>query len=341
MKPFSTHCVAALCGVVLTLAAGAGPAPAQEPTPEFRIDVSGWVGGAQAARDTQQFSHCGINREYDDGLTLFFLLSPQYEVNIGLLNPAWSLTADQRTVAQVRVDRTFDGEFPARAIGENVLIVTTGVDEGLIERLMRGNELTVVTGMGDQRFSLIGTFAGLTALRSCVDTARRLIAAAPQGGAPAQDAPPMSADALAGILRDAGLQGAAIGAPTEGSEDPLDPGFVWVIGPLRGGVHQDRRGETVEMDSFANRYIARFETACGGAFERVVQPAEVVRDVYAMKTATVQCGDPENGTFVALFFALDDGHYTAFFHESSIADKELAIDATTRIRQLVSQQAGG
>ncbi|NNG06031.1 MAG: hypothetical protein HKM95_18265 [Inquilinus sp.] len=346
--------IAAIAPLAWVTAAGAQQAPAAagatSTPPEFTIDVSGWTGGAQGDRDTGRFSHCGVSREYNNGLTLVFLLSSRYELNIGMVNPAWDLLAaaaaeaeaeaeadddeDEPPLAQVAVDGLYAKELPVRPISETVLMVNTGADQQLFELLQRGNVLTVTAEQGSYRFPLTGTSNALDSLRGCIDAARRIVAAQ------AQAASALSAQGLATILRDSGLQDAAIVTPPVGEPQAVAHRFGWTVGPLEGGLHQAPRGQTVEIDRYADIYMDQFEAACDAPFQRLVEPATLVRDVFALKSATVQCGGGD-GTFTALFFSLDGTHYTAFYHRAPVADRDLAIDATDRIRQYITQQSGG
>lgn len=349
---------AAICGAALASSVVVGPALAQQQVspPEFEIDVGGWSGGAVGTPDTGQFSHCQIVRQYGNGLTLLLLLSPRYELNIGLVNPAWNLEPEEPATdpeqaaapqeeeeespptALVSVDAVYEREFPVQPVAESVLMVTTGVDDQLIELLMRGNNVDVATDQGNYRFALTGTFNSITALRGCIDTARRLAAEARAAGP--QQAAPLTGQALANILRDAGLEGAAI-APQPADSSPLGLSFAWSLGPLTGGVHQSPRpSQQVEIDKFTELYIDQFGATCTEEFQRSEQEAEVIREQYAMKLASLQCGDDTSGLYVSLFIALDDNFYTAFFHQGPVADRAQVNDATARIRELVRQQAG-
>jgi hypothetical protein len=219
-------------------------------------------------------------------------------------------------------------------------MVTTGIDDQLVELLMRGNNLDVATDHGNYRFALTGTFNSVTALRGCIDTARRLAEQA-RAIAPARSAP-MTGQALVSILRNAGLEGAAV-APLDSASSPLALSFVWSLGPLSGGVHQSPRQnrQVVEIDKFTELYIDQFESTCTDEFQRSEETSAVIRNIYALKSASMQCGDDASGIYVSLFVALDDEFYTAFFHQGAVSERVQVDDATLRIRRLIQQQAGG
>lgn len=356
-------CAAAICGLAFADSSVVGPSSAQSAPPEFTIDVSGWAGGAQGNNETGEFSHCAISRPYSNGLTLALLMSPRYELNIGLLNPNWNLLPDEEDeaeaaeaeaepepeeededeeppVAEVNVDGAFVKPFPVRAVSDTVLMVTTGVDDQLVDLLMKGNNLDVATDYGNYRFALTGTFNSITALRGCIDTARRLAAEARATAGQARPSA-LTGEGLVSILRNSGLENAAV-APQDAASSPLALSYAWSLGALTGGVHQSpRTNRAVEIDKFTELYIDQFESTCTGEFSRSEGESEVIRDLYAVKSASMQCGDDASGHYVSLFVALDDNHYTAFFHQSSVADRNLADDATNRIRRLIQSQAGG
>ncbi len=357
-------CAAAICGAAFADSGVVGTAAAQTATPpEFTIEVSGWTGGAQGNNETGQFSHCAISRPYGNGLTLALLMSPRYELNIGLLNPNWNLLPDEDAeaeaaaaeeeaeaeeedeeeeppVAEVNVDGAYVKPFPVRPVSDTILMVTTGVDDQLIDLLMKGNNLDVATDYGNYRFALTGTFNSITALRGCIDTARRLAA---EARATAGQAGPtaLTGEGLVSILRSSGLESAAV-APQDAASSPLGLSYAWSLGQLTGGVHQSPRpSRQVEIDKFTELYIDQFESTCTSAFQRSEGASEVIRELYAVKSANMQCGDDASGLYVSLFVALDDNYYTFFFHQGSVADRIQVDDATNSIRQLIQGQAGG
>ena len=108
------------------------------------------------------------------------------------------------------------------------------------------------------------------------------------------------------------------------------------------GIHQSpRQNQQIEIDKFTELYIDQFESTCTQAFRRSEGESQILRDRYALKTATMQCGDDASGFYASLFVALDDGFYTAFFHQGDVSDKALVDDATRQIQRLIQQQAGG
>ncbi len=356
---------AVICALAVTVPGFVGPAFTQTAStanapPEFAIDTGGWTGGAQGDNESGEFTHCAISRPYGNGLTLALLMSPRYELNIGLMNPAWNLLPEETEdpssetepeaeaeededelppTAIVSIDGVFEKEFSAQPVSNSIVMVTTGVDDQLNELLMRGNNLDVATDHGNYRFALTGTFNSVTALRGCIDTARRLAADA-RASAPAQSTP-MTGQGIVSILRQAGLQDAQVAIPDSASS-PLALSYAWEVGSLSGGVHQSpRQSRQIEIDKFTELYIDQFEATCTQAFQRSEGESQVILDRYALKTATMQCGDNASGFYASLFVALDGGYYTAFFHQGAVSDKAQVDAATRQIQGVIQQQAGG
>ena len=357
-------CAGLICGVALAAPGVHGDAAAQTPPPEFSIDVSGWKGGARPVEGTDQFSHCSISRQYGNGISLALLLSPRYELNIGLLNPAWDLLPDEAAeeqptdgeqeaeevaeeededeeppVAEVNIDGVYVKEFPVQAVADTILMVRTGVDEQLLDLLMRGNNLDITSEQGTYRFALSGTFNSITQLRGCIETALRLVAEARAAAGQARPAP-LNAQGIVSILTGAGLDGVEIAVPDPAS-NPLGLSFAWAIGNLSGGVHQSPRGRQVEIDKFTELYLDQFEALCTEEFQRSEEPSEILRERHALKSASMQCSGEAGSTYVSLFIVLDDNFYTAFFHQGPVSDQAQVNDATNSIRQLIQSQAGG
>lgn len=316
----------------------APPAAAQpaEMPPEFTIETSGWEGGAVGEPGTGQFSHCGISREYNNGVTLIFSLGLSYDTNIVLTQPDWALEEGQEQEVRLRVDQTIDGTGPAIAVAPTVLFIPLGEDDQILEVMKRGSTLTLDLSEGSFQFPLTGTLNALTAMRDCVDTAHELIAAAPQqaqagfGAAATTPAPAssfgMTLGGLRGLLDAAGLD----------AGDSLR--FFWRLGTVIGGLHQQPRlSEAVEIDAFADSYMALLAARCPGDLISDVQPAEIHYGVYAVKQATARCeveGSPQE---LALLFTLDDAMYSVFFHQTDEQDAAIAREATDSLYRVIHQ----
>ncbi|MEQ8964409.1 MAG: hypothetical protein RID91_01170 [Azospirillaceae bacterium] len=326
---------------------GAAPDGAQgAPPEEFSIATDGWQGGAIGNRDGS-FSHCVAQRDMAEGFRVLFQAGPNFEVNLVLASEGFTLEPRTEAEATVVVDGAFSRTYPAMAAQESVLVVATGRDPELVERVMRGANAVVSGPHGEVTIPLDGTFSAFTALETCVQKARELIQAgeipAPgQGGgngeqgAGGQGDGRMTARGIDELLRQAGIEDAAIADPSSIPDDPLDLGQVWQIDEaLVGGLHQTARGEAESMAAFMSDFLGLLEERCPG--EATVERGAVERleGGYAFADASVTCRAENGSAHVALFFALDDNYYSAFFHETSAEQAPRAEEATGKLAAFV------
>ena len=311
---------ALLASVAFALAPVA--ASAQERPPEFSIDIRGWVGGAFAVEETGQFTHCGIFRDFDNGISMVLATNPDFQTNLGLRNPDWSLEPGEDVVVQLTVDNDFQQQFAARYTGDVEMVVPTGRNEELIDRIRRGNVMTAITPIGEFQFPLTGTFDAVGALFDCVETANALLERAPtveQG---------MTPEVLASILDASGLEDFQIASPEAVEPNAMRLSLLWTTGDIAGGLHQTRRGDTVEMEAFADAYVDIFREACLGDFAADEGETDVLADRYALKTVMLTCATEESTSQAGLFFALDDFYYSVFIHEGGTDNADQIVAAT-------------
>lgn len=323
---------------------------AQRPPDEFTINVQGWTGGAFGREDTRQFSHCGVSREFDNGVTVAFQTNTEFQTVMALRNPDWALEEDDGSVVQLSVDGEVRRQYPVVAAAPQVAVVPLGTDTGMIDALRRGRELTVTfTGWqsfqaGDTlRFPLTGTSASLRQLRTCVETANRLIAANPEAMAPSEGQAPqdrmMTIEGLASLLNAAGFENVELLDPEAVPDNALELRFVWRMNDITGALHQEPRGPEVAIDDFAQRYLDVLEETCTEGFDPDVGESEVIRGMWALKRATAICEAEDGTSFMALFFALDDYNYSVFYHLGPEDRREDITAATDRIAALVGDLA--
>ena len=333
--------LAAAASLTMTAAATSASAQeaAQEPGP-LSIDVQGWVGGAFGREDTQAFSHCGISRPFDNGVTVIISMNEEFATNIALNNPEWSLTPEEQSVIELRVDQTLGRQLGAIAAGPNILVIPTGPDEELIEALRRGLQLSIATPAGNYDFPLTGTSNSLRLLRECVETAADLIAADPEAVPEPEprETPGMTLEALANILTAAGVSDLQFLATDRIPDNAMRLRFVWRSGQMLGGLHQSPRGQDVQIEAFARAYMDMFETFCPDRFEPEFRDS-LVSPPYGFTTASLICADGDEENYVAFFFALDDYNYSAFFHQVVLPLGDQAEEASQSVRAVVLELA--
>lgn len=335
-------------------AQAAPPQGQQAPLPkEFRIDVGGWKGGAVPNPTNKQFSHCDVSKPYDGGLTLAFTLNPNYLFNVAVVKQNWGLKEADKGKGRIRVDAAYDKSFDIVPVSPVAYVVPVGQDAELMQLLAKGSKAIVTTPKGEFTFALTGTGAALGGLKDCIETARKLIAQA-QGNAGGQQGQQggdpraligaqgfgMPVGALQDILNGAGIKEVGIADPRKLPRDPLQINQAWQVGTdgkVVGGLHQEPRGDAVEIDQFAKRYLEIMKSVCGTDWQSSDQPA-VIEGPYAVKRAELSCTMNQQKIAAALVFTLDDNYYSAFFHQALQTDKALADDASNKLATFIQTQ---
>ncbi|MBW8726334.1 MAG: hypothetical protein JF625_14400 [Inquilinus limosus] len=326
----------------------AAPQGQQAPPPkEFVIDANGWKGGAVPNPQNQQFSHCDISKPYDNGMTLAFTLNPNFLFNVAVVKQNWGLKEGEKAKGRIRVDSAYDKQVDIVPVSPVAYVLPVGQDGDLFQALAKGSKAIVTTPKGEFTFPLTGTGAGLTALKNCIDTARGLIAKA-QAATPQADPRTlvgaqgfgMPVGALQDILNSAGLKEVGIADPRKLPRDPLQINQAWQVGTdgkVVGGLHQEPRGDAVEIDQFAKRYLEIMKSVCGTDWQSSDQPA-AIEGPYAVKRAELSCTMNQQKIAAALVFTLDDNYYSAFFHQTLESDKALAEDASNKLATFIQAQ---
>lgn len=333
------------------------PAP-----PEFTIDAGGWKGGAFGNPDNQQFGYCGISKPYENGMVLIFQINPAGNLNVGVLKQGWGLAEGEKGPARIVVDDKFDATFEAVPGSADVYIIPTGQNAALFDAVGRGNNATITLPKGEFSFPLRGTMAGLTALRNCIEKAQQLFAggqpagAGGTGGAAGTDAGTGTAAAstptetvgaqgygitvqgMASLLNSAGFTGFGMADPASIRRDPLQLNHAWELdqtGDVIGGVHQEPRGDDVEIDQFAKRYLEIMKSSCPTDWTQETQDAAIM-EAYATKYADISCTLNGQPLVASMLFTLDDNYYSVFFHQSMPANKEKAYAATHQLGDFIT-----
>lgn len=166
-------------------------------------------------------------------------------------------------------------------------------------------------------------------------------AAAPD--APAEPTEAIDQQTLARLLAAAGFapEQVAYARSDELPDNALDLDYAWQLdGRIVGGLHQRPRGEENEFDAFVRDYVERVETVCPGETASDISEIETFRERFGLGRATVTCRAGETTAHIELFMALDDRHYSAFFHEATPDQRPLAIEATEGIESVIRNMAG-
>ena len=326
-----------LLAVAEPSAALAQDAPAAE-TAALSIDEQGWTGGAFGDEQTQSFSHCAVNRPFDNGVTVIVSMNAEGSANIAFGNTDWDMDPQSEGVAGLSIDGTVARQLGGVSGNATVFVVPLGPDDEFIEALRRGLTLTVQIPPGQFEIPLTGTAASLRQLRDCVEVATALIAENPELVEPPEprEVPAMSLDALANILDAAGIAELQFLAPERVPLNDMQLRFVWRSGPMIGGLHQSPRRSAVEVGGFARTYMDIMEAFCPTRFEPQFGEVDVLGDTYGFASAELICGE-DNGdeNFLSFFFALDDFNYSVFFHQAPLPLADDAVEATDAVQTVV------
>lgn len=319
--------------MILAFSASPPLAMAQEPA-EFAIDVNGWAGGAFPVPGTSDFSHCAIEHTYENDVTLAFLMNDEGRLAVGVGRPDWVLDDARTLPMQVSIDGSEPVLITAQPASDKLLIIPLGDDPAAKTEVRRGNKMSLTSELITQDFPLTGTSKAINALTACVEKAIEIAKAAP---APSR----MSAEMVARLLDSAGINGIALASPEEIKEAKLPIEQSWRIGPLRGALHQEERGENPSMEAFMGDFVAEFEALCPGPFSSVLQPSEEYSGQYALKTGLVTCEGEDVVTHTELVAVLDDSFYTAFVHEGLREDSDTVSQINTRLTQMLRSMITG
>lgn len=315
-----------------------------QPPAEFEISESGWEGGAFPVPDTGEFSHCAVQRPFDDGQTLALLMDISGRIAIGIGRTDWTLDVETRIAGQVTVDSNQPRSVTASAATDKLLIFLIGEDQQMIDSLQRGNAVALSSELASGNFPLVGTFKAIEALKACVGKATELASQAGGQQNASQTPPPkrMTAEAIAQIMDSAGVTGIALASPDEiqGAQVPIEQ--AWRIGPLRGALHQEpRTRREIQIDEFAAGFAGTFEQLCPGEFTTDFQPADVLREIYAVKTGILGCVSDQGSTHTEMVIVLDDSFYSAFVHEGPSDAAESVSEINVRLAETFRAMISG
>ncbi len=335
--------LAPLLALCLLLPPASGQAQPQLPA-EFEISESGWEGGAVPVLETGAFSHCAVERPFDDNQALALLMDIGGRMAIGIGRTDWTLDAETNIQGQVTVDGNPPKTVVVSAATDKLLIFLIGDDQQMVASLQRGNAVSLSSELATGSFPLIGTFKAIEALKACIGKATEMAAqAGAQQGAGQQPAPKrMTAEAIAQIMDSAGVTGIALASPDEiqGAQVPIEQ--AWRIGPLRGALHQEpRTRREIQIDEFATGFAGTFEALCPGEFTTEFQPANVLRDIYAVKTGILGCASDQGSTHTEMVIVLDDSFYSAFVHEGPSESAQTVSEVNARLAETFRAMISG
>lgn len=131
--------------------------------------VGNWDGGAFANPGSTTFAYCTGLAHYENGVTLGFVLTNQFQWGIVLIDPAWNLTMGATYQIDLAVDNKASGLVSAVAIGTSEVLIDLKPTVSLFKTFMEGERMTVQAASGNYAFNLTKTSEMLPDLLRCVE----------------------------------------------------------------------------------------------------------------------------------------------------------------------------
>ena len=250
------------------------PSPAET---LYNFEFAGWTGSAFSEPDGRTLSHCAAFANYQNGVSLAFLLWRDRRWGMSFANHSWSLTKGQTYDIKLALDADPPSAAQAVAVSTEAVVVTLGVNAR--DRFIKARELRMKTAGQEFSFTLAGTAQLMPALQRCMETNRSpqpamaqsnpFVAPAEKGVPPSQIIQSHRAEAtalLTKILSGAGIAGFRIAEIDKSYKHDV----YWIAGKLFGGIDVivDKTPELISATT-----IGDDATICKGKFASGSTPA--------------------------------------------------------------------
>jgi hypothetical protein len=130
--------------------------------------VGNWSVSAFSAPGSVNFDNCAATVPYDNGVTLGFRITRDFDWSMALFNPAWSLTQGSSYSLTYAIDYSPPAAATAIALGPHGVRVVLPPSADLFRRFMAGARLNVVSASQTFGFNLTDTSVVLPDLLTCV-----------------------------------------------------------------------------------------------------------------------------------------------------------------------------
>ena len=309
------------------------PAPAKPDGPGELIES--WDGGAAKKKDGS-FAYCVVEGEFTSGHVLMFARSPKGETNIGIGIPGADLPKGGEWPVTIEVDKKLKRERTAVASQPDMLVVSNGKDEDLINALMGGNELVVSSASDRIVFKLAGTKKVLGDLRTCVDKGGNVPPIKVAAGRPAdKDRKNRLPEGLDSLLTAAGVHDAELVPMDNVPQDRRPADVAWRFGPIVGGIRERAVGEGAKIDELSDSFADAMKQRCDGTPTVTLNQSEQAGAV-SLRTGSVDCAMPQGKLHVTLNFLLSQRRlFTVIFHEAGEPDVALADKVRDNLAQVL------
>ncbi|CAO3409777.1 hypothetical protein [Azospirillum largimobile] len=284
--------------------------------------IESWDGGAAKKKDGS-FAYCVAEGEFTSGHVLMFARSPKGEMNIGIGIPGADLPKGGEWPVTIEVDRKLKRERVAIASQPDMLVVSNGKDEELVNALMAGSELVVLSASDRIAFKLAGTKKVLGDLKTCVDKGGNVPPIKVAAGRPAEKKNRLP-EGLDSLLTAAGVHDAELVPMDKIPQERRPADVAWRFGPIVGGIRERAVGEDAKIDELSGGFADAMKQRCEGTPTVSLNPSEQAGSVW-LRTGSVECAMPQGKLYVTLNFLLSQRRlFTVIFHEAAEPDVALA-----------------
>ncbi|CAO3435107.1 hypothetical protein [Azospirillum endophyticum] len=295
--------------------------------------IESWDGGAAKKKDGS-FAYCVVEGEFTSGHVLMFARSPKGETNIGIGIPGADLPKDGEWPVTIEVDKKLKRERVAIASQPDMLVVSTGKDEELINALMGGNELVVSSASDRIVFKLAGTKKVLGDLKTCVDKGGNVPPIKVAAGRPAEKKNRLP-EGLDSLLTAAGVHDAELVPMDKVPQDRRPADVAWRFGPIVGGIRERAVAEGAKFEELSDGFADAMKQRCEGTPTVSLNPPEQAGSVW-LRTGAVDCAMQQGKLHVSLNFLLSQRRlFTVIFHEAGEPDVVLADKVRDNLAQVL------
>ncbi len=295
--------------------------------------IESWDGGAAKKKDGS-FAYCVAEGEFTSGHVLMFARSPKGETNIGIGIPGADLPKGGEWPVTIEVDRKLKRERVAIASQPDMLVVSNGKDEELVNALMGGSELVVLSATDRIAFKLSGTKKVLGDLKTCVDKGGNVPPIKVAAGRPAEKKNRLP-EGLDSLLTAAGVHDAELVPMDKIPQERRPADVAWRFGPIVGGIRERAVGEDVRIDELSDGFADAMKQRCEGTPTVSLNPSEQAGSVW-LRTGAVECAMPQGKLHVTLNFLLSQRRlFTVIFHEAAEPDVALAEKVRDNLAQVL------
>ena len=132
-----------------------------------KMRVGAWY-GEPSFTHAGQFRHCSMIARYANGVSLYFALTADETLTLGLLEAGLGIAPGERAPVLLEIDGRWRHMATAEGSGRLDRIVLTGAPE-VVEQLRHGRALRVVATGGAVDLGLTDTARAFERLRDCVE----------------------------------------------------------------------------------------------------------------------------------------------------------------------------